>query len=67
MTIYYIILGYLFVGLILGYSAWDADKKAGILLPKREYLVRQPLFWLIDIINQLFFEYDEDNHPRMGV
>lgn len=56
MLIYSISI-YLLVGMLMGLNSFSVDKQHGTLSPIREYSVRIPLFWLIDIINQVFFSY----------
>lgn len=53
---------YFFIGILLAVSDYTTDKALGELRPKREYTVRIVLFWLIDLINNVFFNYDEEEN-----
>lgn len=58
---------YLLVGMLIGLNTFSVDKQYNQLLPVREYSVRIPIFWLIDIIFQVFFNYEQNDNNQMGV
>lgn len=61
MILLYIISAYLLVGCLIGYSSFRADLRLNQLLPLKEYYGRQVLFWLVDLVNQTFFDYDNED------
>lgn len=55
---------YLLIGMLIGYSAFMADLRLGQLLPFKEYYGRQVLFWLVDLVNSAFFDYEDDGYEE---
>lgn len=61
---------YFFIGILLASSDFKTDRALGELKPKREYTIRIVMFWLIDLINEVFFNYDEeenDDEDNLGL
>lgn len=51
---------YLIIGIIIGIKNFKYDLKTGVVFPMEEYCIRLPLFWLVDLIYETFFNYGDD-------
>lgn len=64
--IIYAISIYLIVGMLMGMNTFSVDKQQGYQAPIREYTVRIPIFWIVDIIYNVFFTYNQHNGEDDG-